>query len=53
MDINIQNDLIELDQSIENQIQRKLRLALSKVESNTSSITYKVSDIAGQNDSYG
>ena len=52
MDINIQNDLIELDQSIEKQIQRKLRLVLSKVESNISFIIFKVSDITGHNDSY-
>jgi len=49
MNINIQNSLVELDPTIEAHIQRRLRLALSKMASNISSITFNLSDVAGQN----
>ena len=49
MKINIQNHLIEIEQSIEVHIQRKLRLALSRVAAYISSITFIISDAIGQN----
>lgn len=48
MKIDIQNRLIDLEQSIEEHIQRKLRLALSKVAAYISSITFIISDAIGQ-----
>lgn len=44
MKIDIQICLSGLDQSIEQDIQRKLRLALSKMAANISSITFIVSE---------
>lgn len=52
MKINIQNDLNDSDKSLEEDIQRKLRLALSKVATNISSITFSVSDVIGQSGKY-
>jgi ribosome-associated translation inhibitor RaiA len=49
MKIDIQNSLAELDQTIAVHIQRRLRLALSKMEANISSITFKVSEVVGRN----
>ncbi|MCW8834107.1 MAG: HPF/RaiA family ribosome-associated protein [Colwellia sp.] len=49
MKIDIQNRLIEIEQSIEELIQRKLRLALSKMDAYISSITFIISDAIGQN----
>lgn len=49
MKIDIQNRLIELEESIEELIQRKLRLALSKVAACVSSITFVVSELVSQN----
>ncbi len=49
MKIDIQNCLIELEESIEELIQRKLRLALSNVAAYVSSITFIISDADGQN----
>jgi len=44
MKIDIQNCLSELDQSIEEDIQRKLRLALSKMTAYISCITFIISE---------
>lgn len=52
MKIDIQNNLVEIDQALEANIQRKIRLALSKMESNISSITVKISDVEGRNGSF-
>ena len=52
MKIDIQNRLIELEQSIEVHIQRKLRLALSKMAAYISSITFIISDVMSQNGKY-
>jgi ribosome-associated translation inhibitor RaiA len=49
MKIDIQNCLTELDQTIEERIQRRLRLALSKVDAYISSITVIISDVIGLN----
>lgn len=49
MKIDIANHLTELDQSIEELIQRRLRLALSKVAAYISSITFTISDVIDQN----
>lgn len=49
MKIDIQNCLSEFDQSIEEHIQRALRLALSKMAANISSITFTISDVIDQN----
>lgn len=45
MKIDIQNRLSEYDQSIDEHIQRKLRLALSKGAAYISSITFTLSDV--------
>jgi ribosome-associated translation inhibitor RaiA len=47
--IDIQNRLNECDQSIEENIQRKLRLALTKIAAYISSITFIISDVIGLN----
>lgn len=52
MKIDIQNSLVELDQTTAADIQRRLRLALSKMESNISSIAFKISDVKGNNDKF-
>ncbi|MGJ8692521.1 MAG: HPF/RaiA family ribosome-associated protein [Thalassotalea sp.] len=52
MKIDIQNSLVEVDQTITADIQRRLRLALSKMESNISSITFKISDVAERNSKF-
>ncbi len=49
MKIAIENNLSELDPSIEEHIQRKLRLALSKMAANISAITFTLSDVVDQN----
>jgi ribosome-associated translation inhibitor RaiA len=49
MKIDIQNRLTEIEQSLEVQIQRKLRLALSKAAAYISSITLIISDDIDQN----
>jgi hypothetical protein len=49
MKIDIQNRLTEIEQSLEVQIQRKLRLALSKAAAYISSITLIISDDIDKN----
>lgn len=49
MKIDIQNCLSEVDQSIAEDIQRRLRLALSKMTAYISSITFVISDVIGVN----
>ncbi len=49
MKIDIQNCLTELDQSLEEDIQRRLRLALSKMAAYISSITFIISDAIDPN----
>ena len=49
MKIDIQNHLIEFDQSIEVHIQQKLRLALSKTAAYISTITFVISDVIDNN----
>lgn len=50
MKIDVQNCLSEIDQSINEHIQRRLRLALSKMAAYISSITFIISDVIDQND---
>jgi ribosome-associated translation inhibitor RaiA len=47
MKIVLQNCLNDFDHSIEENIQRKLRLALSKMAAYISSITFMISDVIG------
>ncbi|MEW6996925.1 HPF/RaiA family ribosome-associated protein [Colwelliaceae bacterium BS250] len=47
MKIDIQNRLSEVEKSLEYDIQRRLRLALSKVAPYISSITFVISDSIG------
>ena len=47
MKIDIQNRLSEVEKSLEYDIQRRLRLALSKVAPYISSITFVISDAIG------
>ena len=47
MKIHVQNCLNEQDQSIEDHIKRRLRLGLSKVAANISSITFSLSGVIG------
>lgn len=48
MKIDIQNCLSEIDQSLEEHIQRVLRLALSKMASYILSINFTISDVIDQ-----
>ena len=50
MKIDIQNRLSEQEESTQEHIQRKLRLALSKIAAYVSSITFTISDGGLQND---
>ncbi|TRX56446.1 HPF/RaiA family ribosome-associated protein [Thalassomonas sp. M1454] len=50
MKIKVQNDLIDIDQSITEYIQRMLRLGLSKYSTNISSINFLVSRVKEQRD---
>lgn len=50
MKIDIRNCLSEFDELIEEDIQRRLRLALSKMAAYISSITFIISDVIGLND---
>lgn len=52
MKINIQNCLNEPGESIDEHVQRMIRLALSKAAANISSITFCVSDVMGKNGKY-
>ncbi|MDG1731935.1 MAG: HPF/RaiA family ribosome-associated protein [Thalassotalea sp.] len=52
MKIIVQNGLNESDGSIEDYIQRMIRLALSKAAANISSITFCLSDVMGKNGKY-
>ncbi|MDX2369813.1 MAG: HPF/RaiA family ribosome-associated protein [Colwellia sp.] len=45
MKIDIQNTLVDLDPTVEADIQRRLLLALSKVKSHISSITFILSNV--------
>lgn len=48
MKIDIQNHLIEIEQSLDVHIQRSLRLAFSKMAAYISSITFILSDVVDQ-----
>ncbi|PCI54096.1 MAG: hypothetical protein COB45_09070 [Gammaproteobacteria bacterium] len=50
MKIDIQNALDNLDPTVEADIQRRLLLALSKVKSHISSITFILSDVVNEID---
>ena len=52
MKIDIKNRLNEFHQPLEEHIQRKLRLALSKVAAYISSITFIISDVIGQSEKH-
>ncbi|WP_440873789.1 hypothetical protein [Thalassotalea sp. PLHSN55] len=48
MKIAIENGLTEYDSSMEEHIQRKLRLALSKMAANISTITFTINEVVDQ-----
>ena len=48
MKINIQSRQVELDKAIDTHIQRKLKLAFSRIDHNISSISISLSDVANK-----